>query len=183
MADMVRQAGAAGLSGCSIEDTRMTAGPPAYLLDLAVKRVRAALAAARALGQPFVLCARADGVMTRAHDLPEGIGRLKAFEAAGADLLFLPVPHGRDASARVLASVQAAVNALAAGALWALNPADFAALGVRRVSTGSGIARLTDAAIRNATAAMPGTGDFTLLTASAPTDEIDKPLAMGAARE
>ena len=71
-----------------------TAGMPAYDFDLAVERIRAAAAAARALGRPFVFCARADGVMQGSYDLAEGIRRLQAFEAAGADLLYLPVPPG-----------------------------------------------------------------------------------------
>ena len=41
--------------------------------------------------------------MNGAYDLDEGIRRLQAFEAAGADLLYLPVPPGRAELARVLA--------------------------------------------------------------------------------
>ena len=55
--------------------------------------------------------------MNGLYDLDEGIRRLQAFEAAGADLLYLPVPPGRAELARVLASVTAPVNALAAGPL------------------------------------------------------------------
>ncbi|MGB4827505.1 MAG: isocitrate lyase/phosphoenolpyruvate mutase family protein, partial [Paracoccaceae bacterium] len=117
VAETVRLAGEVGLSGISVEDTRMVAGHPAYAFDLAVERVRAGAAAARALGRPFVFCARADGVMNGAYDLAEGIRRLQAFEAAGADLLYLPIPPGRAELARVLASVSKPVNALAAGPL------------------------------------------------------------------
>lgn len=180
VAETVRLAAEVGLSGCSVEDTQMRPGNPAYPFDLAVERVRAA--AARALGRPFVFCARADGVMNGSYDLAEGIRRLQAFEAAGADLLFLPVPPGRDELAQVVGAVTRPVNALATGPLRALRLADFAALGVRRVSTGSGIARLTHAAIRDATAAILGAGDFTPLTAGAPGAEIDRLLATGAAR-
>ena len=59
---------AAGLSGCSIEDTQMVDGNPAYAFDLAVDRIRAAADAARSLGRPFILCARADGVIAATHD-------------------------------------------------------------------------------------------------------------------
>jgi 2-methylisocitrate lyase-like PEP mutase family enzyme len=182
VAETMRLAGAVGLSGCSVEDTEMTAGTPAYPFALAVERIRAGAAAARALGRPFAFCARADGVMNGAYDLAEGIRRLQAFQAAGADLLFLPVPPGPAELAQVVGAVSEPVNALATGPLRALSLADFAALGVRRVSTGSGIARLTHAAIRDATAAILGAGDFTPLTAGTPGAEIDRLLALGAPR-
>ncbi len=183
VAETVRLAAEVGLSGISVEDTQMVAGNPAYGFELAVERVRAGVAAARALGRPFVFCARADGVMNGVYDLAEGIRRLQAFEAAGADLLYLPVPPDQAELAQVLASVKAPVNALAAGPLKALTVAELAAMGVRRISTGSQIARLTHAAIRDATTAMLGEGSFAPLKGTPSGDEIDALLARGAARE
>lgn len=180
VAETVRLAAEAGLSGCSIEDTRMGPGHPAYDFDLAAERIRAAAAAARALGRPFVLCARADGVMNGVYHLAEGIRRLQAFEAAGADLLYLPVPPGRAELVQVLASVTRPVNALAAGPLRALSVAELAGLGVRRISLGSQVARVSHAAIRDCMAAMLGEGSFAPLLAAAPGDEIDRLLAKGA---
>ncbi len=138
------------------------------------------MSAARALGRPFVLCARADGVMNGAYGLAEGIRRLQAYEAAGADLLYLPVPPGRAELAQVLAGIKAPFNALAAGPLKALSVAELAAMGVRRISTGSQIARVTHAAIRNCTAAMLNDGSFAPLLAAAPGEEIDALLRIGA---
>jgi 2-methylisocitrate lyase-like PEP mutase family enzyme len=180
VAETVRLAAEAGLSGCSVEDTSAEGGLRAYGFDLAVERVRAGVAAARGLGRPFVFCARADGVMNGVYDLDEGIRRLRAFEAAGADLLYLPVPPGRAELARVLASVSAPVNALAAGPLRDLSVAELAAMGVRRISTGSQIARVTHAAIREAVGAMLGKGSFAPLKQAAPGGEIDDLLARGA---
>ncbi len=183
VAETVRLAAEVGLSGCSIEDTQMVAGTPAYDFDLAVERIRAAVAAARALGRAFVLCARADGVMNGAYDLAEGIRRLQAFEAAGADLLYLPVPPGRAELQQVLAAVTAPVNALVAGPLRALTLAEFSAMGVRRLSTGSMIARVTHAALKGAVAAMLEEGSFLPLTSAAPGAEIDALLKAGAGDE
>ena len=95
VAETVRLGAEAGLSGLSIEDTIPVAGAPSYAFDLAVERVRAGVAAARALGRDFVFCARADGVMNGLLRSSRGIRRLQAFEAAGADLLYLPVPPGK----------------------------------------------------------------------------------------
>jgi 2-methylisocitrate lyase-like PEP mutase family enzyme len=182
VAETVRLAAEVGLSGISVEDTQMVPGNAPYTFDLAVERIRAGAAAARALGRPFIFCARADGVMNGHYDLAEGIRRLKAFEAAGADLLYLPVPPGRAELAQVLASVTRPVNALAAGPLKALTVAELAVLGVRRISTGSQIARLTHAAIRDATAAMLDHGSFAPLAGTASGDEIDALLLKGSAK-
>ncbi len=179
VAETVRLSAEVGLSGISVEDTQMIPGNPAYPFDLAVERIRAGAAAARALGRPFIFCARADGVMNGTYDLAEGIRRLQAFEAAGADLLYLPVPPGRTELAQVLASVSKPVNALAAGPLKAMTVADLAAMGVRRISTGSQIARLTHAAIRDATVAMLDEGSFAPLAGTASGDEIDALLLKG----
>lgn len=178
VAETVRLSAEVGLSGISVEDTEMTEGAPAYPFALAVERIRAATAAARALGRPFVLCARADGVMNGTYDLAEGIRRLQAYQAAGADLLYLPVPPGRAELARVLASVTAPVNALAAGPLRDATLAELAAMGVRRISTGSQIARMAHAAIRDAMEGIAA-GDFTPFKRGASGSEIDALLAAG----
>jgi 2-methylisocitrate lyase-like PEP mutase family enzyme len=181
VAETVRLSGEVGLSGISVEDTQMTQGHPAYTFDLAVERIKAGAAAARALNRPFIFCARADGVMNGIYDLQEGIRRLQAFEAAGADLLYLPIPPGKAELAQVLAAVTKPVNALAAGPLKQLTVADLAAMGVRRISTGSQIARLTHAAIRDSVSAMLTQGNFAPLAGTANGDDIDALLLKGSA--
>ena len=182
VAETVRLSAEAGLSGISVEDTQMIAGNPPYPFDLAVERIRAGAAAARALSRPFIFCARADGVMHGTYDLKEAIRRLQAFEAAGADLLYIPVPPGAAELKQIIASVTKPVNALAAGPLKQLTVAEIATIGVRRISTGSQIARLTHAAIREATTAMLDHGSFAPLAATASGEEIDALLLKGASR-
>jgi len=58
-ADIVRAAAALGVVGGSIEDASGRAEDPIYPFDMAVARVRATVAAARALPFPFMLTARA----------------------------------------------------------------------------------------------------------------------------
>jgi 2-methylisocitrate lyase-like PEP mutase family enzyme len=53
-------------------------------------------------------------------------------------------------------------------------------MGVRRISTGSQIARVTHAAIREAVGAMLGEGSFAPLKRAASGDEIDELLRQGA---
>ena len=182
VAETIRLAGEAGLSGCSIEDTVMVEGNPAHDFELAVERVKAAASAARALGRPFILCARADGVMNGAYGLDEAIRRVQAFEAAGADLLYVPVPPGPEELARVIASVSKPVNALATGPLTALGVNGLAAMGVRRISLGSMISRVTHAAIRDCMQAMIGEGSFGPLSGAASGSDINELLLAGAGR-
>lgn len=182
VAETVRLAAEVGLSGCGIEDMAFEGGVRAYDFDLTVERIKAAVGAARALGRPFVLTARADGVMNGVYDLDEGIRRLQAFEAAGADCLYLPVPPGRAELALVLAAVSAPVNALAAGPLRDVSVTELAAMGVRRVSLGGQVARLTHAAIREAMTGVMA-GDLTVLKGSAPGGEIDAMLREGSASD
>lgn len=182
VAETVRLSAEVGLSGISVEDTQMIPGNPAYPFDLAVERVRAGASAARSLGRPFIFCARADGVMNGVYDLADGIRRLQAFEAAGADLLYIPVPPGKAELAQVLASVTKPVNALAYGPLASLSVAELAQMGVRRISTGSQIARLTHAAIRDSMTAMLGQGSFAPFSGTASGDDIDALLLKGSAK-
>lgn len=180
VAETVRLAREAGLSGCSIEDTQMVEGNPAYEFELAVERIGAAADAARSLAEPFVLCARADGVMNGSYDMEEAIRRIKAFEEAGADLLYVPVVPDVGSLRSVVAAVQKPVNALAAGAAARLSVPELAEIGVRRVSVGSMVARLTHAAIRDAMKSMMEEGSFAPFQGAASGGEINALLLKGA---
>ena len=114
VAETVRLAAEAGLAGASIEDTALP-GTGAYPRALAVERVRAAAAAARALPRDFVLVARADGVLTGAYDLAEALARIEAFAAAGADCVYIPLLPDLAAVRRTCAAVPVPVNVLTAG--------------------------------------------------------------------
>lgn len=180
VADTVRLAAEVGLSGCSIEDTRMVEGHPSYDVDTAVERIAAAVDAARSLPHPFVLCARADGVLTGAYDIAEAVRRIQAFERAGADLLYVPWPRSTLDLQRIVEAVATPVNALSAGAVADLSLADFAAMGVRRVSIGSRLSRVTHAVVRDVTRAMCRDGDFADLARGAAAPEVDALLQEGA---
>ena len=158
VAETVRLAAEAGLVGCSIEDTALPSSG-AYDFDLALERVRAAVAAARGLDFAFMLTARADGILTGAYDAPEALHRLRAFDKAGADVLYAPLLPMADTAA-LCASTKTPVNALAAGRFVHVPLAEFAAARVARISIGGGLARLTAATIRDAAQAMFGAGEF-----------------------
>jgi len=157
----------------------MLKGNPFYDFDLAVDRIRASVDAARSLSEPFVLCARADGVMNGTYDTAEAIRRIQAFEQAGADLLYVPSLPGVSALERIVASVTKPVNALAIGALSQISVDQFSSIGVRRISVGSAIARLTHGLIWNSVRAMLDDGEFKTLKNAANSKEIDQLLIKG----
>lgn len=180
VAETIRLAREAGLSGCSIEDTRMVEGNPAYRFDLAVERIGAAAEAARSLADPFVLCARADGLMNGTYDLDEAIRRVQAFDKAGADLVYIPILPDAAALRRVVGTVSKPVNALAAGPLARLTVAEIGAAGARRISVGSQVARLTHRAIRDSVREMLDDGSFASFGNSIRGTEVDALLIKGA---
>ncbi len=171
-AETVRLAAGAGLSGILIEDIALPETVP-YDFPLAVERIRAAAAAARTLGRDFVLVARADGVMHGAYDIEEALRRIRAFEEAGADCLYVPMPAHFDDLARICAATKRPVNALAAGPFAQYSRGDFAAIGVARISIGAALARLTQRMIRDAACGMFENGLFTPLAQGISGDEAD----------
>jgi len=173
VAETVRLAFEAGLAGISIEDMALPDATP-YPRDLAVERIRAAAAAAAALPRDFVLVARADGMMHGVYDLDEALARLAGFEAAGADCLYVPVPGSLEAQGRICAATSLPVNALVAGDFTAVPRADFASLGVARLSLGSSLARATHRLIVDAGHAMFDDGDFSTLSHSIAGSAVDR---------
>ncbi|MCZ4271068.1 isocitrate lyase/PEP mutase family protein [Maritalea porphyrae] len=162
-----------GIAGCGIEDMDLPTTEP-YAFERAVERIEAAAEAARALPYDFVLTARADGVMHAKYDLDEAIRRLQAFQKAGADVLFAPMPGTIDDVARICREVEGPINAICAGPFTQNTVAEFANVGVARISLGSSLARITHRAIFDAATAMFGDGDLSLLGNSISGDQIEK---------
>lgn len=175
VAETVRLSGEIGLAGISVEDTDM-ADHGAYGFDQAVERVQAGAAAARALGRDFVFVARADGVMNGAYDMEEALRRIRAFDAAGADCLYVPLPPSMEDLARVCAATDKPVNALAAGHFAQVKRAEFAAIGVGRISLGAALARVAQGAFMRAARHILAEGDFSDFAGAASGAEVDEML-------
>lgn len=172
VAETIRLAAEVGLAGCSVEDTDLPGFTP-YDFNLSVERIRAAASAARALPQDFVLVARADGVMLDSYDCDEAIRRIRAYEAAGADCVYVPAPPGVDDLKRIISSVDVPVNVLISGAYSSLTQPELAEMGAARLSTGGSLARVAfGAAIKVATGMLDG--DFTGLGQAAAEEDINK---------
>jgi len=143
----IRLAGEAGLVGGSIEDASGDRDHPVYDIGHAAERIAAAAEAARALPFPFVLTARSENFLRGRTDLADTIRRLQAFEAAGADCLYIPRPASMADVALICRSVTRPVNALAAGPFMNVSRAEFASVGVARISVGGWLARVGQRAI------------------------------------
>jgi 2-methylisocitrate lyase-like PEP mutase family enzyme len=153
----------AGAVGASIEDYDPAGG--LYELEEAVERVTAAVEAARGLGFPFVLTARAENHIRGNPDLDDTIARLQAYEAAGADVLYPPGLRSVDEIRAVCDAVSRPVNVLALGGL---SLDEIAAAGVRRVSVGGGLTWVALKAMVDAAGAIRDNGDFSALATRLP---------------
>lgn len=130
-----------GVAGLSIEDSTGRPDAPLLPLDEAVRRMRAARAAIDASDQDVMLIGRAENFFVGRPDLDDAIRRLRAYAEAGADCLYAPGIHTREQIAAVVAAVAPKPVNMLVGSAGTLTMADLAALGVRRVSVGGGLAR------------------------------------------
>lgn len=173
-AETIRLAAQAGLVGGSIEDATGRAADPIYPFGLAVERVAAAVAAARATGFPFVLTARAENLITGRNNLADTILRLQAFAEAGADVLYAPGLKTRAAIAAVVRAVAPKpVNVVMGLSGATLSVAELADLGVKRVSLGSSLARAAYGALIHAATEVREHGTFRFAEQAIPYAEIN----------
>ena len=148
-----------GIQGGSIEDIQAPTEEP-YSYSDAVERIEAAVAARQNSEGDLVITARADGLMYGKYDLTESIRRIKAFEQAGADVLFVPMPKDIDALSEICSAVDKPVNAICSGRFTEHSISEFARIGVARISLGSSVARLAQRAIYDSMQSIFETGTF-----------------------
>jgi 2-methylisocitrate lyase-like PEP mutase family enzyme len=137
-----------GIAGVSIEDRRED-GAGLYEKGNAVARIRAARAAIDRSGQDVILVARTEGLLGEGFTVAQAIDRLTAFAEAGADCLYAPgVKEKSDIAAMVRAVQPKPVNVLMSAP--GLTVGELADLGVRRISVGGALARVSWAAMLKA---------------------------------
>ena len=136
IAETVHKLADAGAAGFSIEDWN-PATDRIDDIDVATERVRAAATAAAERG--LVLTARCENHLHGVDDLADTVTRLRAYQAAGAEVLYAPLLMTTEQIGPVVA-LGAPVNVL----LLPGGPsvADLAAMGVRRVSVGSTLSNI-----------------------------------------
>jgi 2-methylisocitrate lyase-like PEP mutase family enzyme len=153
----------AGAVGGSIEDFDPERG--LYDLGPAVERIEAAVDAARSLPFPFQLTARAENHIRGNPDLDDTIERLRAFEAAGADVLYAPGLRTTDEIRAVCEAVSKPVNVLARPDL-ALT--EIFEAGAQRVSVGGSLTWVAVHALEDAARRIRDDGDLSALRPAPP---------------
>jgi 2-methylisocitrate lyase-like PEP mutase family enzyme len=129
-----------GVAGLSIEDRKLDGTDELFDIAYAVERIRAARAVIDGSGEDVILVARTEGLLYDPTTVKSSIDKLVAFAEAGADCLYAPgVRERADITAMVRAVAPKPLNVLAMAP--ALRLAEYADLGVRRVSVGGALAR------------------------------------------
>jgi 2-methylisocitrate lyase-like PEP mutase family enzyme len=154
----------AGAVGGSIEDWD---GERIYPIDEALERVEAAIEAARRLDFPFPLTARAENHIRGNPALGDTLARLRAYERAGADVLYAPGLRTLDEIRTVCDAVSRPVNVLARPDLTVRGIAE---AGGTRISVGGALTWVAAGALAEAARQIRDDGDLSALAASVDLD-------------
>lgn len=173
-AETIRLAAGAGLVGGSIEDATGDKDRPLYDIGQAVERVAAAAQAARALGFPFLLTARAENFLRGNPDLDDTIKRLQAYEKAGAEVLFAPGLPDLAAVKAVCASLSKPFNFMVGIKGRSFTVADLEAAGVRRISLATSLYRAAMSGLVEAGREIREKGSFGYLDRAVSTPDLYK---------
>jgi 2-methylisocitrate lyase-like PEP mutase family enzyme len=125
----------------------------------------------RALPVPFVLTARAEGLLYGVGDLDEIVRRLQAFEQAGADVLYAPGLRTLAQMKTVVGALKRPLNVVMGFADPTLTLEQLGEIGVRRVSIGGAFSRVALRAFLDAAQEMRA-GRFGFVTRMAGIGEL-----------
>lgn len=157
--DTVRAVLAAGAVGVNIEDAlHGEGGGPLRPVAAQADRIAAARAAADTAGVPLFVNARIDTFLRGAGGVEETLERAAAFLAAGADGVFVPGAVDPVTVKALVGGIDGPLNIMVGPGAPAV--AELAALGVARVSAGSGIAQAAHALVRRAARELLDTGTY-----------------------
>lgn len=173
-ADTIRRAGETGIVGGSIEDHSGRPEDAPYPLALATERVRAAVAAARALPFRFTLTARAENFFIGRRDLADTIARLQAFQEAGADVLYAPGLVTEQDVATVRREIDRPLNMLLGMPGMTLTAPELGRLGINRISVGGSLARAAYGELLRAATELRDAGTFGYTARAVPGAELNR---------
>jgi 2-methylisocitrate lyase-like PEP mutase family enzyme len=166
VAETVRLVLAAGAVGINIEDG---AAPLRPLVEQA-DRIAAARQAAGDF--PLFINARVDTFLRADGDPGETVRRATAYVEAGASGVFVPGTGDLAVLALLVREIPAPLNVLAGPG--SPSVAQFAEIGVARVSLGSAVAEAAYAVVQRATHELLATGTYTALTDAIDYGELNK---------
>lgn len=128
--------------------------------------------ASRTLPFPFTLTARAENYLHGRPNLKDTIARLQVYQDAGADVLYAPALSTKEEIAAVVSSVDRPVNVVMGLRGVQLSLSELSAMGVKRVSVGSILARSAIGAFLRAAREMRESGTFDFANQAANPQEI-----------
>ena len=178
-AQTARDVIACGAVGLNLEDARDYGKYHMADLSLQLEKIRAVREIAAQADVPLVLNARTDiylekvGAAETRYDLT--VKRLAAFRDAGADCVFAPGLQDPQAIARLVKDLDCPLNILAGPGSPSIP--ELHALGVARVSLGSGPMRATLGYLHRVAEEISGTGTYTSLERGIPHAELNKLMA------
>ena len=166
----------AGVVGMNLEDASGRSDQPLSSLELAVEKITAAREAALQMRAPIVVNARTDVLLLPGGnpyaDYSEVLRRLLAFRDAGADCVFAPGLKDADTIARLVKEVECPLNILTGPGSPSIP--ELAAMGVARVSVGSGPMRATLGLLRRIAEELKTAGTYNAMDGAVPYTEVNK---------
>jgi len=166
----------AGAVGMNFEDATGLAEHPLADQSLQVERIHAIREIATKLGVPIVLNARTDVYLLQlghpAKRYDEAVKRLAAYRDASADCVFLPGVRDLPTITRLVSDLRCPVNILAGPG--SPTVAELTAVGVKRISLGSGPMRATLGLLRRLAQEVNTRGTYSMMEASPSHAEINQ---------
>lgn len=155
----------AGAVGMNFEDATGLPDHPLAELSLQLERIRAIREAAAKLGVRLVLNARTDVYLLQVGDpakrYDEAVKRLRAYRDAGADCVFAPGVRDTPTIGRLVSDLRCPVNVLAVPG--SPSVAELSAVGVNRISLGSGPVRATLGLLRRLAQEVSAKGKYSMM--------------------
>lgn len=175
-AQTAREVLTAGAVGMNFEDATGDLKRPLAELSLQVERIHAIRGIAKRTGIPLVLNARTDVYLSQVGDpatrYDDTVRRLTAYRDAGADCVFAPGIRDAQVIERLVKDVGCPLNVLAVPQSPSI--AELTALGVKRVSLGSGPMRAALGYLRKLGEEVKARGTFTAMEDAPPHAEMNK---------
>jgi 2-methylisocitrate lyase-like PEP mutase family enzyme len=173
VAETIYLAAEAGLVGCSIEDATGNPDAPIFDLPYATERIAAAVNAARMLPFSFTLTGRCENFLRGRLDLDDTIKRLRAYEAAGADVLMAPGLPDLDAVHAICGALMKPFNFMVGIKGRSFSVPELAAAGVKRISLATSLYRAAMTGVMAAAKEVREHGTFGYVETSIPTPDLN----------
>jgi 2-methylisocitrate lyase-like PEP mutase family enzyme len=165
MAETAREVVDAGAVGMNLEDVTGDDESSQVEMGLQVEKIRAICEASAAAGVPLVVNARTDVYLIPIGDestrFERTVERLRAYRAAGAGCVFAPGVRDKETITRLVRAIDAPLNVLAQPG--SPTAGELEAMGVARVSLGSGAMRAALGTVRRVARELMEHGTFSAL--------------------